>query len=81
MATVIVPSSHCDEFTGGLRSFEVDAGDVRGLLIALERRFPGLGAFMESRVSLAVDGEIIPVWTGPLRPDSEICLVPRIGGG
>jgi molybdopterin converting factor small subunit len=81
MARIVVPSSHCDEFTGGLRTFEVDAPDVRSLVRKLDERFPGLGAFMETRVALAVNGEVIPVWAGPLAADSEVCLIPKIGGG
>jgi hypothetical protein len=81
MARVLVTAGECDEFTGGLRDFQVDAADVRSLMRALEARFPGLSRLMESRVNLAVDGVIIPAWTGPLRPDSEVALVPRMGGG
>jgi molybdopterin converting factor small subunit len=81
VARVLVTAGECDAFTGGLRDFQVEAADVRGLLRALEQRFPGLGELMETRVALAVDGEIIPAWTGPLRPDSEVALIPRLGGG
>jgi molybdopterin converting factor small subunit len=81
MAQVLVTAGECDEFTGGLRRFEVEAPDVRSLIRALDARFPGLGELMERRVALAVDGEIIPAWTGPLRPDSEVALIPRMGGG
>ena len=81
MARVLVTASDCDEFTGGLRSFEVEAPDIRTLLRRLDERFPGLIRLIEQRVSLAVDGEIRPTWAGPLRADSEVCLIPRIGGG
>ncbi|CAN7468639.1 hypothetical protein LJR225_003193 [Phenylobacterium sp. LjRoot225] len=81
MARVLVTASDCDEFTGGLRDFEIEAADVRTLVRKLDDRFPGLGRLMERGVSLAIDGEIRPTWAGPLRPDSEVCLVPRIGGG
>jgi molybdopterin converting factor small subunit len=81
VARVLVTAGECDEFTGGLRQFEIAAADVRGLIRALDERFPGLQAMMEERVALAVDGEIIPAWTGPLRPDSEVALIPRLGGG
>ena len=81
MAHVVVTAAECDEFTGGLREFELEAVDIRSLLEALDARFPGLGAYMEQRVALAVVGEIIPAWTGPLQPHSEVCLIPRFGGG
>jgi molybdopterin converting factor small subunit len=81
VAHVLVTAPDCDAFTGGLRRFDVEAADVRSLLRALDARFPGLGEFMEARVALAVDGEIIPAWTGPLGPDTEVALIPRLGGG
>ena len=81
MVRVLVTAGECDELTGGLRSLEVEATDLMGLVRALDARFPGLGEVMETRISLAVDGEIAPVWAGPLRPDSEVVLIPRLGGG
>jgi hypothetical protein len=33
-------------------------------------------------MALAIDGEIHhDAFTEPLRPDSEVCLIPKIGGG
>jgi molybdopterin converting factor small subunit len=81
VARVLVTASDCDELTGGLRSLEVEAADIRGLLQALDARFPGLREILETRVALAVDGAIVSAWTGPLRPDSEVALIPRLGGG
>jgi hypothetical protein len=81
VARVVVTTPDCEAFVGPLRSFEVEAADVRSLIRALDQRFPGLGEFMQDRVALAIDGEIQPVWTGPLRPDSEVALIPKLGGG
>ena len=48
----------------------------------LDRRFPGLGEFIEQRMSVAIDGEIHQdAWISPIGPDSEVYLIPRIGGG
>jgi len=60
----------------------VQAADVRGLIAELERRFPGLGAHVETRMAIAIDGEIHQdALDAPLAPDSEVVLIPRIAGG
>jgi molybdopterin synthase sulfur carrier subunit len=69
-------------FTGGISEFDVEADTVRRLIVALEARFPGLGEFVQRRMAIAIDGEIHQdASTEPLKPDSEIYLIPKIGGG
>jgi sulfur-carrier protein len=81
MAHVVLPSD-CAEFTGGLTQVDVEADTVRRLIIALEARFPGLGDFVNRRMAVAIDGEIHQdAWGSRLSPDSEIYLIPKIGGG
>jgi molybdopterin converting factor small subunit len=78
---VIAPSD-CRQFTGGLAEFDVEADTVRRLISELEARFPGLGDYVERRMSIAIDGEIHQdAWFSPIRPNSEIYLIPKIGGG
>jgi len=82
VAHVTCPTQEVRAFTAGLDGFEVQAADVRGLIAELERRFPGLGAHVETRMAIAIDGEIHQDALGaPLAPDSEVVLIPRIGGG
>jgi len=82
MPRVSCASQEVRAFTGGLDAFEVQAADVRGLIAELERRFPGLGAHVERRMAIAIDGEIHQDALGaPLAPDSEVVLIPRIAGG
>ncbi len=70
------------EFTGGLDAFELEARTVGELLRAMEQRFPGLGAHVREQMALAIDGEIHQdALAEPLRADSEVVLIPRIGGG
>ena len=70
------------EFTGGLDHFEVQARTVRALVIELDRRFPGLGTYVDRHMAIAIDGEIHQDALGEaLGADSEIVLIPRIGGG
>ena len=82
MVHVVAASSDLRAFTGGLGEFDVEADTVRRLILAMEARFPGLGEFVERRMAIAIDGEIHQdASTEPLRPDSEIYLIPKIGGG
>lgn len=68
--------------TAGQTEFEVEATTFRRLVLELERRFPGLGKQVEESMAVAIDGEIFQDAYGvPLHPDSEIVLIPKIGGG
>ncbi|QUD86222.1 MoaD/ThiS family protein [Phenylobacterium montanum] len=81
MARVSI-SSDGRGFTGGMGELELAATDVRGLIHALDARFPGLGDYVQRRMAIAIDGEIHQdAWAEPLRPDAEVFLIPRIGGG
>jgi hypothetical protein len=50
--------------------------------LELDRRFPGLGRQIDESMAVAIDGEIFQdAYLAPLNPDSEIYLIPKIGGG
>jgi sulfur-carrier protein len=69
-------------FTGGATELEVEANTVRRLILELDRRFPGLGHQIDEGMALAINGEIFQdAYLAPLSPDSEIYLIPKIGGG
>ncbi len=60
----------------------MEATTFRRLVLELEQRFPGLGKQVEEGMAVAIDGEIFQdAYAAELRPDSEICLIPKIGGG
>lgn len=81
MARVVV-GSECWPYTGGASAFDVEAATVRELITALDRRFPGLGEFADRRMAFAIDGEIHQdAWFSAVAPDSEVVLIPKIGGG
>jgi len=81
MAHVVV-GSECWPFTGGASTFDLEAATVRDLIAALDARFPGLGEFIDKKMAFAIDGEIHQdAWISPIGPDSEVYLIPRIGGG
>jgi molybdopterin converting factor small subunit len=83
MPTVVLSSGSAgQQFTGGQTEFEVEATNFRRLVLELERRFPGLGRQVEESMAIAIDGEIFQdAYSAELRADSEIYLIPKIGGG
>ena len=81
MAHVVV-GSECWPFTGGASEFEVEGATVRELIASLDARFPGLGEFVDRKMAFAIAGEIHQdAWFSPVGADSEIYLIPKIGGG
>jgi molybdopterin converting factor small subunit len=82
MPHVVIAGSNGREFTGGLAEFDVGATNVRRMILELDERFPGFGDYVERRMAIAIDGEIHQdAWGAELKPDSEIYLIPKIGGG
>ena len=69
-------------FTGGVTEFDVEANTVRRMITELDRRFPGLGHQIDEGMAVAIDGEIYQdAYMAQLKPDSEVVLIPKIGGG
>lgn len=81
MARVILTPSLSAEFTGAAAEMNLAASNLFHLVRELEAQFPGMGAFCEARVSMAVDGVFTHDWATALTPASEVLLVPRIAGG
>lgn len=69
-------------FTDGKAEVEVQASTFKSVLDALVAIHPGLEAEIERGVSLAIDGKIYKdSWFAPVRPDSEVVLMPMMQGG
>ena len=82
MPYVVISGSGFSQFTGGLREFEVAATSFQRLIVELEQRFPGLGKQVEDGMAVAIDGEIFQdSYAAHFTEDSEIVLIPKIGGG
>jgi hypothetical protein len=78
----VVVGSECWPYTGGVSEVDVPGATVREVIAGLDARFPGLGAFVDRRMAFAIDGEIHQdAWFSPVGAKSEICLIPKIGGG
>jgi molybdopterin synthase sulfur carrier subunit len=82
MPHVVMTGTAARRFTGGITEFDVDANTVRRMIAELDRRYPGLGEQIDESMAVAIDGEIFQdAYLAPLRPDSEVVLIPKIGGG
>ena len=81
MARVVVWSS-LKRHTGGQAELQIDAINVRQLLDKLGLAYPGLKPQLDRGVSVAIDGVIFrDGWLEPLKPNSEVFLLPRMAGG
>ena len=68
--------------TGGLLEVEVDATNTSEMLNALAIKYPALDEIIEGGVSVAIDGLIYKeAWFTPIKPDSEVVLMPYMKGG
>ena len=82
MPKVLISGTACQRFTGGKSELEVSATTFRRLVLELEERFPGLGRQVEEGMAVAIDGEIFQdAYSAKFGPDSEVVLIPKIGGG
>jgi molybdopterin converting factor small subunit len=87
MATVTIPLLLKD-VTGGARRAEVAGGNLAEVLGALDRVHPGIqerilsGGKILPYVAFTVDGAIAAQGLEtPVRPESEVCILPTMGGG
>ena len=82
MPHVVIAGIAARRFTGGQSEFDIEANTVRRMITELDRRFPGLGHQIDEGMAVAIDGEIFQdAYLAPLKPESEIYLIPKIGGG
>jgi molybdopterin converting factor small subunit len=79
---VVISGVAARRLTGGQSEFEVEADTVHRMIRELDRRFPGLGRQIDEGMAVAIDGEIFQdAYAERLAPDSEVYLIPKIGGG
>jgi molybdopterin converting factor small subunit len=68
--------------TAGRAEVEVEATNLRELLDRLVEDYPGIKPQIDRGVSISIDGLIYnDSWFTPVKPDSEVVLLPRIVGG
>ena len=67
---------------GGESTFDIDARNVRGVLKGLVALHPALEPHLNEGIAVAIDGEIFQdAWFADVSPDSEVHIMPAIGGG
>ena len=80
MAKVVFPD-HLLAHTDGTKTVTVEASNFRGVLRALNERWPGIEETLQ-KTAVAIDGQICQdAWLEPVRPDSEVYFMHRIEGG
>jgi len=69
-------------YAGGRDEIEVEAANVKQLLDGLGAACPRLKPLLDRGVAVAIDGQIYrDSWFQPIRPDSEVFILPRLAGG
>ena len=78
----IVLTGNLQLHTEGVKELELDVNTIRQLMRQLTTRYPGLPADLEDEVAVSIDGTIYQDdWFAEIAPDSEVQLLPKIGGG
>lgn len=87
MPTVFVPPQ-LKTLTGGVEKLELDGGNVRSVIAALEARFPGVrdrlcqDDELRPGLSVSVNGRVSSLGLfQKLQPQDEVHFIPAIGGG
>jgi len=69
-------------YTGGVREFDVNASNLRGVIKAMDALFPGLGEHLEEETTVAINGELYEIaYLQPVTPGAEVFFIPKIEGG
>ena len=81
-ARVVFTAGFSRRYTGGVREFEVEAKNLRGVIKAMDQLYPGLGEHLVEETTVAIDGQIHEVgYYQPVRPGCEIFFIPKLEGG
>lgn len=82
MATIHLSATLCRAYCGDVRVLEMDVTSIGQLIKELDAKFPGLGKQIDESMAIAIDGEIFQdSLIDPIKPDSEVHLIPKIAGG
>ena len=66
----------------GRAKVHVEARNFKELLDALVAQYPGMKPQIDRGVSMAIDGLVYKeAWFTPIKPDSEVVLLPYMQGG
>jgi len=84
---VHLPAALCDLFPGSQRHIDVQAVDVKGVIDALDRLWPGMGdrlrdstPAVRKHISVMVNGERLTL-NRTLQPRDDVWILTAISGG
>ncbi len=82
-ARVVLTRGLSSRYTGGVIEFEIRATNMRGVVLAMDALYPGLGDHLEVDTTVAIDGEIHETlaYSHPVKPGAEIFFIPKLEGG
>jgi molybdopterin converting factor small subunit len=81
-ARVVFTAGFSRRYTDGVREFEVEAKNLRGVIREMDRRYPGLGLHLEEETTVAIDGALHETaYYQPIRDGCEIFFIPKLEGG
>lgn len=81
-ARVTLSGGFSRRYTGGVREFAIPAKNLRGVIKALDRLYPGLGEHLEEETTVAIDGAIHEIgYHQPIREGCEVFFIPKLEGG
>ena len=70
------------QLTGGVAEFTISATSIKQLFDRLTELHPEIGPHLQEGVAVAIDGQIYQeTLLEPIRPDSEVFILPQIAGG
>jgi sulfur-carrier protein len=82
MTIKVTLSTGSTELTGGETEFMIEARNLRGVIKAMDERFPGIGEFLAEETTVAIDGEINEHATYlPLPEHAEVFFLPKLEAG
>lgn len=70
-------------FTNGQTEFELNnVSTIKQLIRVLSEQFPDIKPHLEEGIAFAIDGQLFQdSLLEPIEPDSEVHILPQIGGG
>ncbi len=81
-ARVRLTAGFSRRYTAGVREFEIEAKNLRGVLREMDRLYPGLGERLEEETTVAIDGVLHEVgYFQPIPEGSEVFFIPKLEGG
>ena len=82
-ARVVLTRGLSTRYTGGVTEFQIHATNMRGVVLAMDKLYPGIGDHLEEDTTVAIDGEIHETlaYSHPVKPGAEIFFIPKLEGG